>query len=578
MAQSDNNKFAVTMESRWDGWCKNCKSKTQKGDLIGKEKGSGKWVHVRCPKEKKGKGVKVSELLAGNGGGHVTEEGGDVMATIEKKVFIPSVYQQAVFDWVIQASGNMILRAVAGSGKTTTIVKILDILPSTMRILFVAFNKNIVRELRSRVPENIRVVTINALGFSIIRKLEDFEKIDADKVSKIMNSFWSISKNDVQDPAVRSANRVKRNGMRRLVSLIKNTLADYNDPDILLDLINRYHIDIDELMEQEIIERVPYVMEMNDRDLATVDFDDQIYLPVTNSRLANKFDQYDFILGDECQDWNAANIQLILKSLAPGGRMVAVGDEFQSLYGFRGADTQAIPHLIDELQATTLPLSISYRCPRLHVKAAQKLVPSIQAADDAIDGVLADISYKQMVNRAEEGDMIICRTNAPLVKPAFEIIKRGMKAVIRGANIGKELVNYIDRFQCDQLGRLEALMAEHTEMEVARYLDKNKEMMAENVKERYETIMAVSSECKTVEDLVAKLETLFSDENVGVMLSSVHRAKGLEAQRVFILKPETIPHPKAKTPDEKQQENNILYVALTRSLNELYYVTSEESL
>ena len=256
--------------------------------------------------------------------------------------------------------------------------------------------------------------------------------------------------------------------------------------------------------------------------------------------------------------------------------MIAVGDEYQSLYGFRGADTQAIPHLIDELQAVSLPLSISYRCPRLHVEQAKKIVPHIEAAENAIDGTLGKVNYTQMIKRVEEGDMVLCRTNAPLVKPAFEVIKRGMKAIIRGQNIGKELVNYIDRFQCDQLARLEVMMSEHTEMEVARWMDKNKEMMAENVKERYETIMAVSAECKTVEDLVVKLQTLFSDENVGVVFSSVHRAKGLEAKRVYILKPELIPHPKAKTADERQQESNIFYVAQTRSLDELYYVEGEQ--
>lgn len=573
MAQSEN-KFAVTMESKWDGWCKNCKTKTKKGELIGKENSSGKWVHVRCPKkEEKKKGVKFSELLGGTG--QTLAEGENVMAEIETKVFIPSAYQQAVFDWATQAGGNAIIRAVAGSGKTTTIVKLLDILPTDIRILFVAFNQTIVKELRRRVPNHIRVSTINALGYSVIRKLEDFEDLDADKVSKIMNDFWPISRDEVEDAAERSANRVKRQGMRRLVSLIKNTLADYNDPDVLIDLITKYHIDIDELMEQEILERVPFVMEANDSNLSVVDFDDQIYLPATSARLENKFDQFDFILGDEVQDWNAANIKMLLKFLAPGGRMLGVGDEYQSLYGFRGADTQAIPHLIDELQAVSLPLSISYRCPRLHVVQAQKIVPHIEAAENAIDGILGNLRYDQMLTQVQEGDMVICRTNAPLVKPAFEVIKRGMKAVIRGKNIGQELVNYIDRFQCDQLARLEVMMSEQTEMEIARWLDKNKEMLAANVKERYETIMAVSSECKTVEDLVSKLQTLFSDENVGVIFSSVHRAKGLEAQRVFILKPELIPHPKAKTADERQQENNIFYVAQTRSLNELYYVEGD---
>lgn len=565
-----DNKFLHTMESKWNGYCKNCKKGISPGQLIGKEAGSGKWVHVRC-----NKGKKLSEMLGGNG--HAVEEGGDVLEKLDKKIFIPSVFQQAIFDWATAASGNAVVEAVAGSGKTTTIVKLLDILPAGISILFVAFGKEITKELRRRVPKNIRVTTLNALGFSFIRKLEDFQELKPDKVLEICNEFWSISKDDVPDPKQRSENRVKRAGMKKLVGLVKNTLTDFNDTDAVLNLITRYHIDIDELMEEEVIRMLPTVMKKNNRDVEYVDYDDQIYLPLVNNRLKNHFDKFDFILGDEVQDWNMANIQLVLKCLAPGGRFLGVGDRYQSLFGFRGADTQAIPHLIEWLEADTLPLSISYRCPRLHVENVQHLVPHIQAADNAIEGILGNLRYEEMLDKLEEGDMVICRTNAPLIKPAFEMIKRGKKAVIRGKNIGDELVNFIDRFQCDDLARLEVMMAEFTQSEVERWLSKNKEMMAEVVKEKHDTITAVSRECKTVEELISKIETLFSDDNVGIIFSSVHRSKGLEAKRIFVLRMDLMPHPKAKTQDEIQQEQNTLYVALTRSLEELYMVYEDDN-
>ncbi|MEO6564815.1 MAG: ATP-dependent helicase [Casimicrobiaceae bacterium] len=565
----NKNKFTVTMESKWDGYCKNCKGKTKKGDLIGKEKGSGKWTHVRCPERKT-----LSSLLSGEG--HAIEEGEGVLADLEKKIFIPSQYQQDIFDWAINASGNAVVEAVAGSGKTTTIVKLLDLLPKDITVLFVAFNKTIVAELRRRVPKNIRVATLNSLGYSFIRKLEEFIEMDGDKVSGILNEFWSISKNDVHDPIVRSQNRIKRAAMRKLVGLVKNTLTDYNDGGTVLQLISRYRIDMDEQMEQEVIERLSYVMESNNNNLEYVDFDDQIYLPVVSSRLKNKFDQFDFILGDEVQDWNAANIQLLLKCLAPGGRMLAVGDRFQSIHAFRGADANAIPHIIEALDAKTLPLSISYRCPSSHVARVQHLVPHIEAAEGALEGVIEVLKYEEMLDNVREGDMVVCRTNAPLVKPAFETIRRGKKAIIRGKDIGRELVNFVDRFQCDELSRLEVVMAEFTEHEMERYLRQNKEMQAEAAKERFETIVEVAKECKSVEELVTKLLTLFSDDNIGVVYSSMHRAKGLEARNVYQYKPELVPHPKAKTEEDLQQERNLFYVAGTRSLENLYLVSGEE--
>lgn len=558
-----------TMESRYDGYCKKCKSNIKKGDVITKE--DGRWVHFRCPTR-----TTINSLLSIQPAIHEVSDA-NLLEELEKKVFIPSVYQQAVFDWALQGTGNAVIEAVAGSGKTTTIVKLLEYLPSHLRILFVAFNKEIVKQLKRRVPKHIRVCTLNSLGFSVIRKADEFQDLDDDKVSGILNEFWAISRKEVPDPKKRSENRIKRAAMRKIVELVKSTLIDFYSETEVLALINRFKIDIDEQLEAEVIEKLPFVMEKNNENVQYVDLNDQVYLPVTQDRFSKLFDQYDFILGDECQDWNAANIQLILKCLAPGGRLVAVGDRRQSLYGFRGADTKAIPHLIEWTNAQVLPLSICYRCPSSHIEAVKHIVPQIEAAPGAKVGTLGELEYEGMMAELREGDLVMCRTNAPLIKPAFACIKeKGMKAIIKGKDIGRDLVNYIDKFQCDELGRLDVLMQEHTEMEINRYLEKNKEMMAEQVKERYQTIVEVMKECADVAQLVTRIETLFSDDNEGVVFSSIHRAKGTEAERVFLYRPDLMPHPKAKTEDELEQEDNTLYVARTRSLDTLYLVKSWE--
>jgi len=566
------------MESKYESFCKKCKKPIHIKDNITPEFISGKqaWVHLKCPT-----GKTFKEVISGNGqtAHQMMEEGRDILEEIEKKVFIPSVYQQAAFDWALQGIGHAVMKAVAGSGKTTTIVKMLDILPRSLRILFVAFNKSITKALVAKIRAagytNITIKTLNGAGFTVVRKYEGFRDLQESKVMDILTEFWPISKNDVEDPKVRSENRVKRSAMNKVVAMVKATLTDYNDPNAVLDIITRYHIEIDEQMEQEIIKRLPYVMEKNNENLEIVDYNDQCYLPLINSRLKNHFDKYDFILCDEFQDFNKCNIEFILRCLAPDGRIIAVGDHRQSLYGFRGADTQAIPSAIERLHATVLPLSVSYRCPKSHVRRIQNWVPEIQAAPDAIEGTIGDLKYEEMMEKVREGDMVLCRTNAPLIKPAFAVIKSGKKAIIRGKDIGKDLVNFIERFQCDDLGRLDILMQQYTEAEIDRWLSKNKEMMAETAKERYDTIVQVMKECVTVAELITKLETLFSDDNIGVVFSSVHRAKGLEAKCVYIYRHDLMPHAKAKTVDELEQEFNCIYVAGTRSLDELYLVSAE---
>lgn len=578
-------------ESKWDSGSKTCPKCSQgweKGTMMQYE--NNVIVHVNCPTPEFQEAVKVrreqgsiSRLIRQAKTAGVTNEGEDIAIPeiIQNKMFVPSVYQQKAYDWALNGTGHAVLKAVAGSGKTTTIVNLLDLLPRTLRVLFIAFNKVIVKTLKAKVRakgyDNIDVVTLNSKGFTVCRKYEGFRDMNGDKVYDILTDMgYKIDKASVKDAKKRTENRVFRSAMKKVVELVKATLADFNDPDAILDIITRYNIQIDEQMEQEIIEKLPQVMEINNADLEYIDFNDQNYLPVVHPYFADKFDQYDFVLCDEFQDFNRTNIEFALKCLAPNGRILAVGDHHQSLYGFRGADVNAIPDAIERLHATVLPLSVSYRCPRSHVEYVKRWVPDIEPAPNAIEGKIGDLAYEQMMQNVKEGDFVLCRTNAPLIKPAFRVIREGRKAIIRGKEIGKELVNFIERFQCDDLGRLDILMQQFTEAEIDRWLAKNKEMMAEQAKERYQTIVEVMQECTTVSDLITKLETLFSDDNVGVVFSSIHRAKGLESQCVYWYRQDLCPHSKAKSDDEIQQEFNAMYVAGTRSLDELYFVSAED--
>ena len=59
--------------------------------------------------------------------------------------FIPSKYQRAVYIYIEKGKGNAVIDAVAGSGKSTTIVNALKLIPKNKRVLFLAFNKAIVK-------------------------------------------------------------------------------------------------------------------------------------------------------------------------------------------------------------------------------------------------------------------------------------------------------------------------------------------------------------------------------------------------------------------------------------------------
>ncbi len=79
----------------------------------------------------------------------------------------------------------------------------------------------------------------------------------------------------------------------------------------------------------------------------------------------------------------------------------------------------------------------------------------------------------------------------------------------------------------------------------------------------------------SVTQVRGRIKAMFGKVEDGVeriRLSTVHRAKGLEAQRVWVLRPDLMPHPMARQDWAVEQERNLIYVAVTRAIGELYWV------
>lgn len=495
-----------------------------------------------------------------------------------KPQFVPSKYQQAIFDFISNGNGHAVVEAVAGSGKTTTIVKALDLTPKDAKVAFVAFNKHIATELKKRAPDHVHVSTLHSLGLSIIRKVNPKIEINDDKVNDLLEPIYPVTKHALNSGLItksqRKDNFTKRLAMRKLVSICKSTLVDVKDANAVLEVIERYGIEIDDKFTDELINLLPDVIQKCMDNIGIVDFDDMIWLPLVTKM---DLDKFDYLFVDEAQDMNKSQIEFILGSIKDTGRIIAVGDRNQSLYGFRGADTNAIQNIIDSLRAVVLPLSVTYRCPSSHVEMARKIVPQLEPKDNAAIGSITNMDYFDLAKSVQPGDMVICRTNAPLIKPAFECIRMGKKAMIRGKDIGASLINLIKRFETNDLGSFEVMLSEYFEHEYNKYLDKGKEMQALLLQDRVETLRFICNECSTVAELMSKIEMLFSDNNQGVVFSSIHRAKGLEADNVYILRSDLMPHPKATKEWETQQEMNAVYVAQTRSKDNLIFVKGGEN-
>jgi DNA helicase-2/ATP-dependent DNA helicase PcrA len=314
--------------------------------------------------------------------------------------------------------------------------------------------------------------------------------------------------------------------------------------------------------------------------LNVVDFDDMLYLPIL---LDTRFQTFDYVMVDESQDTNAVQRAILHKLVANGGRLIAVGDASQAIYGFRGADSDALDLIASEFSAARLPLSVSYRCPRSVVAIAQQYSDNILPRDDAPEGmVLYPNAWK--LSAFEASDLIVCRNTAPLIGVAYKMLARRLPCKIMGRDIGRGLIALVRKLS-GKRGTLETLsehIVNYQDAEVAKALAKRQEQRAQSIEDRCQSLLAlidgmtVDDTARGVDGLIAIIDGLFSDNGPRVTtLATVHKAKGLEAPRVFILDPHLMPSKYAKAPHQQQQESNIIFVAVTRSLDTLVYVDSK---
>lgn len=486
--------------------------------------------------------------------------------------FVPSAFQQVIAEFVRDETGNLRKEAVAGSGKTTSNIYDTTLLPVTLKVEMMVFSKQNQIDMERRVPENVKATTAHASGLKDIKAMyPDTELAEKDgRDTKMWGLFNDYAPQD--DESERGKNlQANAAEILKLVSLCKNTLTE-PEPAQLDDLCDHFDV-LANGDREEVYSAVKWLFNRSRETIPNlINFDDMVFAPAARIVPTHKCD---LLFVDEAQDTNKAQQEYYLQV---GKRIVFVGDVHQAIYGFRGADAYAMQNLSTALSAHQLPLSVSYRCPVKVIELAQRIVPQILPRPNAPEGVIGNLTDSQFLTKVTPGDMVLCRLNAPLVKPCFELIRRGVKATIRGREIGKGLVNLIRRLQKrHKLGneRVTELIVElnqYSECECHRLRLSHKESQATVLEDQVLTILAMSDGVNTITNLIERIDNIFSDTVNGVVFSSIHKAKGLESNNVFIVAPDTIPFSRATQSWQIEQEMNLAYVAVTRAMQELYFV------
>ena len=507
--------------------------------------------------------------------------------TDKKQEIKYSKYQKDIFDYIEHGQGHLVVEAAAGSGKTFTLIKCLELIPNDKRILLTAFNKDIVNELKKKAKEfpNVECKTLHGLGMLMVMKNVD-EMSPVPEIFKYSSQFYS------NPSAYTKINlfRLKKHDRKTYIDNVKKYV------DFARYFLCQTPKDLDEIEKVYEIETVAdekevamKLLEWGKTNLKTMDYTDMIWLPnVLNLKPIGL--QYDYIMVDECQDMNKAERELVLKCFKMGTRMVSVGDENQLIYQFSGSDKDSLNTLKNLPNTKCLPLSISYRCADSIVEYAQRIVPSIEKNDDHRAGnVLEDVPLEDV----KDGDMVLCRTNAPLVDLYNRYLKLGKKSYIVGKDIGSNMKTIIESMNMTEVnwGNIEKdglfirlyddLFETRNKIMAESNVSKEDAINSRQFQDKLDMINAIGAMANginSVDELLGKIDVVFPKkvQKEGIKLSTIHKSKGLECENVYIACKSLMPSKNATTKWEKRQERNLMYVAYTRAKNKLGFLDEKE--
>lgn len=500
-----------------------------------------------------------------------------------------SAFQVAIFTAIIsilKSGRDLVILARAGTGKTTTVTEaIIQFTKANpgRKVLAVAFNKDAADELGDRfdaagfkwsnadkrwTPPQAQASTLHSFGLTTVAKGFGWKKkgahVNMDKGRNIARSVATEWRIDSKESGIQIDSLGSK--ILKLSERAKEALVGFDNLDALAALVWKY--DVADAPEETdiIIALTSKAMRLAKEDKTCVDGSDMIWFPHVHNLWPYTFD---LVVVDEAQDMNPAQLSLARKAVGRGGRLVAVGDNRQAIYGWRGADSNFLERLVIESGAATLSLPETFRCAKSIVEEAQRFVPDYVAFGSNPEGKVLNVSRAKMDAEVVPGDFIISRTNAPLMRLCLSYLKDGRAAKIQGRDVMGMVIGLIKRSEADSTSELIDWLDAYQIERLAQYekVGASEEVILA-MQDTVSTIRCLAPERATCNELVDFLNNLFTDREDDdiITLTTAHRSKGLERDRVWLL---------AETfrSEFGGEEENVLYVAITRARNELFYVS-----
>lgn len=468
---------------------------------------------------------------------------------------LPLPEQQRCID-AISLPDNLLIRALAGAGKTSTLIMMAE--ATSERILCLAFNKKIADEMKTRLPPNCEALTLNSLGYRAWRQVIPASRVNMDKMHEILSSLIDpLTQPEKKEIFDNYGELLRICSFAKQCGYVPDGYTHQFKPSPLLGDDEFFDNLEDKLttLEQRLV-RDAILASLAAAWTGSVDFDDQVYMPTV---FQAPFPRYPIIMIDEAQDLSALNHAMLRKLVTK--RLIAVGDECQAIYGFRGAHQNSMDLLREAFSMTELTLSTTFRCPISIVRHAQWRAPHMQWAEWAKPGEVRTLHSWDLEDLPSDA-AVLCRNNAPLFRLAMKMLIGGRYAQIMGNDIGKGLLKIMKKFGPISTPQKDILRSIDTWL--AAKLEKTRSPGP--LRDKAECMRIFARAGKDLGAAIHYAESIFNAQGP-LKLATVHKSKGLEFDHVFVLDEHLI--------GDDKQEPNLRYVAQTRAKQSLTYITTE---
>lgn len=474
-------------------------------------------------------------------------------------MYSPTQEQAAIVDAARDSDRNLLVAALAGAAKTSTLELIAKALPK-IEILALAFNKAMAVEMQERMPSNVKAMTLNALGHRTW--------MDATGRRLVINASKTY---DILSELVKQQSPTDASELWKTFSELKNIIDfgkscgyvpsdHYDNAKALMrddDFFGHLEQKLSPLEEDMI--RAATLASLEQAFKGQCDFNDQILMPTV---FHGAFPRYSLVLVDEAQDLSSLN-HATLRKLAKK-RLICVGDPCQAIYGFRGAHEESMSLLRETFDMQELPLTISFRCPQEVVKHVRWRAPQMRWPEWAKPGsVVTQASWR--ADDLPTDAVIICRNNAPLFNIAIKLLKQSRTCELHGKDVVSQLTKTMRKFGGHDLPQHDVIVKIEAWLEVEK--EKNKARAHARLEDRAECMMIFAREGATLSDALAYAQHI-SQLHSPLKLMTGHGAKGLEFDHIFFLDQHLV--------GKEEQDPNLRYVICTRAKETLTYIRSED--